>query len=72
MEMMVGQEQQPTQPVVEKKPLWEDVIDAFVAPLAGLGQAEAAICPKCAATLKLSEKPGTQTCWNCGWSPGTA
>jgi len=32
MEMMVGQDQQPQQVAVEKKPLWEDVIDVFVSP----------------------------------------
>lgn len=32
METMVGQEQQPQPAAVEKKPLWEDVVDAFVAP----------------------------------------
>ena len=32
MEMMVGQNQQPQQTAVEKKPLWEDVVDVFVAP----------------------------------------
>ncbi len=32
MEMMVGQDQQPQQAAVEKKPLWEDVVDVFVSP----------------------------------------
>ncbi len=39
--------------------------------LARLSQPALAICPKCGATLRPADKPGTEGCWHCGWSMET-
>ncbi len=52
-------------------PLRENVQACRATALAGLGQPTAAVCPTCSATLRPPDKPGTQVCWNCGWSSGT-
>ena len=39
--------------------------------LARMSQPAVAICPKCGATLRPGDKPGTESCWHCGWKMET-
>ncbi len=57
--------------IPEGHPLRDSALACRAAAVAEADRSAAPVCRKCGATQKPMEPPGTEACWNCGWSPTT-